>query len=112
MESRHRNGKKPVAVKTNVPDVAVMDGFLREVILSSGKSDPSEFLRTAERVLGRVCTADMAARLSARLNGSLAEMKERVYNIRYGGYSIGAEEMKEMSLRLRGLLKELREELF
>ncbi len=111
MESRHKNGKKTEVRKIDTLDTTAVDAFLRDVILSSGKADPAEFLRIAERVLGKVCAPDVTHRLNEKLSVSLGEMKERVYTIRYGGYSIGPDEVKEMSLRLRGLLKEVREDM-
>ncbi|HPA71798.1 MAG TPA: BatD family protein [Spirochaetota bacterium] len=108
--SKEKTAGKAEARRTDLLDGAALDAFQREVILSARGSDPGEFLKTAERVLGRLAapgTAE-ALKMGDDHRKALVEMKERVYNIRYGGYTIGADEVKEMSARLRDVLKAIR----
>ncbi len=85
---------------------ANLDEFMREITFSAGGADPGEFLRSVERITGRI--ASWSGGLSDAQAERVRQIKERVYNIRYGGYTIGAEEVKEMSGELRDLIKELR----
>ena len=108
--SKKNSSKKTEERRADGLDAAALDSLHRDVVLSTKGSDPNEFLKTAERVLGRLMAPGAAEslRLSDERRKAITEMKERVYNIRYGGYAIGADEVKEMSGRLRELLRELR----
>lgn len=108
--SKGGSARKTEERRADLLDEAALDAFHRDVILSTKGSDPNEFLRTAERVLARLNAPGAAETLNLGDDRRMAlrDMKERVYNIRYGGYTIGADEVKEMSAALRGMLREIR----
>lgn len=108
--SKKNSSKKTEERRADVLDAAALDSLHRDVVLSTKGSETNEFLKTAERVLGRLMAPGAAVSLTLgdEHRKAIAGMKERVYNIRYGGYTIGDDEVKEMSGRLRELLRELR----
>ncbi len=109
IKNKDNNGRKPDKPEENVS--GIIDGFQREVILAAS-SKPEDFLRTAEKVLSKL--AEIGARNSEipeNLRANISALKERVYNIRYGGYAIGTDEVKDISGEIRALLREIKEHL-
>jgi hypothetical protein len=107
IKNKENNNTKNIAVEKNA--VSSIDAYTREVIMASS-AKPEDFLKTAERVLSKL--ADMSAsraEIPERLRNAIRALKESVYNIRYGGYSIGQDEMKDIASALRGIMRELKE---
>lgn len=87
----------------------IIDSLQREIILAASLM-PEEFLRTAEKVLSKLAeTVVQKTGIPEKLRADFFKLKERVYNIRYGGYAIGADEVKDISGEMRGLLRQLKE---
>lgn len=109
IQNKASNGKAHDKKEENLS--GIIDAFQREVILASS-SKPEEFLRTAEKVLSKLADAlAHKAGIPEKLHADVLKLKERVYNIRYGGYAIGPEEVKDISGEIRTLLRNLKEHL-
>lgn len=107
IQTKEVNGKMRHAPEENVG--GIIEAFQREVVLASS-SKPEEFLRVAEKVLSKL--AEIAVKkteIPEKLRGDVGKLKERVYNIRYGGYQIGPDEVKDISNELRTMLRQIKE---
>lgn len=103
-----KNNQKNNEHKEN--DIArIIDQLQREIILASS-ANPDEFLKTAEKVITKLSNLSLPKKeMTEKFSLDINKLKNRVYTIRYGGYSIGPDEVKDISGEIRALLRALKD---
>ncbi|MCX7680127.1 MAG: BatD family protein [Spirochaetes bacterium] len=109
IKAREHDRRHEQRNESNFPEI--VERFHREIILASS-AKPEEFLKIAEKVLaGLERELVEKTNIPEKFHSEVQKIKERVYNIRYGGYAIGADEVKDISGLIRAMLREIKEHL-